>query len=200
MLTQQPYATVSGINGVEWDVVELPSQFMENWCWQADSLRRISRHFESGDTLPAELLDRLIEAKNFNSGMAMVRQLEFGLLDLTLHMQTDGFDPLATMRAIRERTGMLANKDYDRFPWGFAHIFAGGYAAGYYSYLWAEVLSADAFAAFEEEGLENRETSARFLHEILEVGSSIKASEMFANFRGRAPENDALLRHCGIRN
>ena len=200
MLTQQPYATVSGINGVEWDAVELPSQFMENWCWQSDSLRRITRHFETGDTLPAELLNRLIEAKNFNSGMAMVRQLEFGLLDLALHMQTEEFDPLATMRAIRERTGMLPNKDYDRFPWGFAHIFAGGYAAGYYSYLWAEVLSSDAFAAFEEEGLDNRETSLRFLHEILEVGSSIKASEMFANFRGRDPQNDALLRHSGIRN
>lgn len=200
MLTQQPYATVSGINGVEWDAVELPSQFMENWCWQSESLRRISKHFETGDTLPAELLNRLIEAKNFNSGMAMVRQLEFGLLDLTLHMQTEGFNPLGTMRAIRERTSMLPNKDYDRFPWGFAHIFAGGYAAGYYSYLWAEVLSADAFAAFEEDGLENRETSARFLHKILEVGSSVKASEMFANFRGRAPANDALLRHSGIRN
>ena len=200
MLTQQPYATVSGINGVEWDAIELPSQFMENWCWQADSLRRISNHFETGESLPTELLNRLIEAKNFNSGIAMVRQLEFGLLDLTLHMQTEGFDPLATMRAIRERTGMLPNKDYDRFPWGFAHIFAGGYAAGYYSYLWAEVLSSDAFAAFEEEGLSNRETSARFLHEILEVGSSVKASEMFAKFRGRAPQNDALLRHSGIRN
>lgn len=200
MLTQQSYATVSGINGVEWDAIELPSQFMENWCWQHDSLRRISRHFETGDTLPGELLNRLVEAKNFNSGMAMVRQLEFGLLDLALHMQTDDFDPLATMRAIRERTGMLPNKDYDRFPWGFAHIFAGGYAAGYYSYLWAEVLSADAFAAFEEEGLDNRDTSSRFLHEVLEVGSSIKASQMFANFRGREPQNEALLRHSGIRN
>lgn len=200
MLTKQPYATLSGINGVEWDAVELPSQFMENWCWQADSLRRISKHFETGESLPVELLNRLIDAKNFNSGMAMVRQLEFGMLDLSLHMQTDGFDPLKTMRAIRDRTGMLTNKDYDRFPWSFAHIFAGGYAAGYYSYLWAEVLSADTFAAFEEEGLDNRETSARYLHEILEVGSSIKASEMFANFRGRAPQNDALLRHSGIRN
>ena len=200
MLTRQLYATVSGINGVEWDAVELPSQFMENWCWQADSLRQISNHFETGERLPAELLDRLIEAKNFNSGMAMVRQLEFGLLDLSLHMQTDGFDPLTTMREIRARTGMLPNKDYDRFPWGFGHIFAGGYAAGYYSYLWAEVLSADAFAAFEEEGLNNRETSVRFLHEILEVGSSVKASEMFANFRGRAPQNEALLRHSGIQN
>ena len=200
MLTQQPYATVSGINGVEWDAIELPSQFMENWCWQTDSLRRISKHFETGETLPTELLNRLIEAKNFNSGIAMVRQLEFGLLDLTLHMQTEGFNPLGTMRAIRERTGMLPNKEYDRFPWGFAHIFAGGYAAGYYSYLWAEVLSSDAFAAFEEEGLDNRETSSRFLQEILEVGSSVKASEMFSNFRGRAPQNDALLRHSGIRN
>ncbi len=200
MLTKQPYATVSGINGVEWDAVELPSQFMENWCWQADSLRQISKHFETGESLPAELLDRLIEAKNFNSGMAMVRQLEFGLLDLILHMESEDFDPLDTMREIRKRTGMLPNKDYDRFPWGFAHIFAGGYAAGYYSYLWAEVLSADAFAAFEEEGLDNRETSARYLHEILEVGSSVKASEMFASFRGRPPQNDALLRHSGIRN
>ncbi len=200
MLTQQPYATVSGINGVEWDAVELPSQFMENWCWQTDSLRRISRHFETGESLPADMLDRLIEARNFNSGLALVRQLEFGLLDLNLHMQTEGFDPLETMKAIRARTGMLPNKDYDRFPLGFGHIFAGGYAAGYYSYLWAEVLSSDAFAAFEEEGLENRETSLRFLREVLEVGSSVKASEMFANFRGRAPQSDAMLRHCGIRN
>ncbi len=198
MLTQQSYASVSGINGVEWDAVELPSQFMENWCWQPASLKRISGHFETGEALPSELLDRLIEAKNFNSGMAMVRQLEFGLLDLSLHTQTENFDPLKTMREMRERTGMLSNKPYDRFPYGFGHIFAGGYAAGYYSYLWAEVLSSDAFAAFEEEGLQNSATSSRFLHEILEVGSSIEAEKMFTNFRGRSPQIDALLRHSGI--
>lgn len=198
MLTQQSFATLAGINGVEWDAVELPSQFMENWCWQADSLARVAKHHDSGEELPQELLEKLIAAKNFNSGMAMVRQLEFGLLDLSLHMQTTNFDPLATMRTIREDTEMLPLKDFDRFPLGFAHIFAGGYAAGYYSYLWAEVLSADAFAAFEEEGLGNRQTSARFLHEVLEVGSSITAQEMFQNFRGRAPNNSALLRHSGI--
>ena len=198
MLTQQPFATISGINGVEWDAVELPSQFMENWCWQSESLSELSCHIDTGETLPSDTLERLIAAKNFNSGFAMVRQLEFGLLDLNLHMQTSNFDVLGTMRTIRSATGMLPNKDYDRFPMGFAHIFAGGYAAGYYSYLWAEVLSADAFAAFEEEGLDNESTSKRFLKEILEIGSSKKASEMFENFRGRAPQKQALLRHSGI--
>ncbi|MYD42788.1 MAG: M3 family metallopeptidase [Gammaproteobacteria bacterium] len=200
MLTQQKYATLAGINGVEWDAVELPSQFMENWCWQEASLRKISSHFETGEALPKELLHRLIAAKNLNSGMAMLRQLEFGLLDIELHTQLKDFDPIATMRSIRSRTGMMPHKDYDRMPLGFGHIFAGGYAAGYYSYLWAEVLSADAFAAFEEEGLQNPQTSERFLREILEVGSSVKAIDMFKKFRGRAPQNDALLRHAGIQN
>ena len=200
MLTQQPYATVSGINGVEWDAIELPSQFMENWCWQAESLKRVSGHYKTDAPLPSELLDRLIAAKNFNSGLAMVRQLEFGLFDMSLHTQTEHFDPLKTMRELRARIDLHPDKEYDRFPYGFGHIFAGGYAAGYYSYLWAEVLSSDAFAAFEEEGLGNQTTSKRFLNQILEVGSSVKANEMFASFRGRAPQSDALLRHSGIRS
>ena len=198
MLTQQKYASVSGINGVEWDAIELPSQFMENWCWQNDQLKRCSQHIETSESLPDEMLNQLISAKNLNSAMAIVRQLEFGLLDIELHLKTDNFDPIVLMHSIRDKTGMLACKPYDRFPMSFAHIFAGGYAAGYYSYLWAEVLSADAFAAFEEAGLDNTQTSHRFRQEIIEVGSSRKASEMYQNFRGRRASPDALLRHSGI--
>ena len=198
MLTQQKYATVSGINGVEWDAVELPSQFMENWCWQKNKLKQCSQHIDTEDSIPNELLEKLVDSKNLNSALTMVRQLEFGLLDIELHMQTKEFDPIGLMHQIRDRTGMLPMKDYDRFPNSFAHIFAGGYAAGYYSYLWAEVLSADAFAAFEEEGLDNASTGQRFLTEVLEKGSSITADEMYRNFRGRDATPDALLRHSGI--
>lgn len=199
MLTQQKFATVSGINGVEWDAVELPSQFMENWCWQRSVLKNCSKHIETGESLPEELLERLIAAKNLNSAIAMMRQLEFGYLDIVLHNSNEIPDPIKLMHEIRSRTSMLPCKEYDRFPYSFAHIFAGGYAAGYYSYLWAEVLSADAFAAFEEEGLDNAETGRRFREHILEVGSSRKAEEMFRSFRGRDPKPEALLRHCGIR-
>ena len=200
MLTKQKYASVSGINGVEWDAVELPSQFMENWCWQSESIAKISGHHETGERLPQELMDRLLAAKNFNSATKMVRQLEFGLFDLTMHMvHPTEADPRKTWEQIKNRTNLLPTKEYDRFPWTFGHIFGGGYAAGYYSYLWAEVLSADAFAAFEEEGLDNRATGKRFLSCILEAGGSRPAAQLFKSFRGREPTMDALLRHSGIR-
>ena len=198
MLTRQKYFAVSGINGVAWDAVELPSQFMENWCWQSDTVPEISAHYETGEPLPQGLLDKLLAAKNFTSAMNMVRQLEFGIFDITLHMSTEEVDPLSILKQVREQTALVPPKDYDRFPMAFGHIFAGGYAAGYYSYLWAEVLSADAFAAFEEQGLFETATAERFLNEILEVGGSVDAAEMFKNFRGRSPEPDALLRHNGL--
>lgn len=198
MLTRQKYFAVSGINGVAWDAVELPSQFMENWCWQSDTVPDISSHYQSGESLPPELLDKLLAAKNFTSAMHMVRQLEFGIFDITLHMSTEDVDPLDVLKQVREKTALVPAKEYDRFPMAFGHIFAGGYAAGYYSYLWAEVLSSDAFAAFEEEGLFTTATAERFLKEILEVGGSVDAAEMFENFRGRSPEPDALMRHNGL--
>lgn len=199
MLTKQRFAAISGINGVEWDAVELPSQFMENWCWQPRSEAKISGHYETGKALPQELLVKLIAGKNFNSALQTVRQLEFGLFDLELHIrQPHDADPGLIWKEVKTRTGIFPAKEYDRFPWGFSHIFAGGYAAGYYSYLWAEVLSADAFEAFEEEGLESKETGERFLKCILEAGGSRPAAELFESFRGRKPRLDALLRHSGI--
>ena len=198
MLTKQRYFAVSGINGVAWDAVELPSQFMENWCWQADSVAMISSHYETGESLPQELLDKLLAAKNFGSATAMVRQLEFGLFDIVLHMSMEPVEPLDVLREVREQTALVPSAEYDRFPMAFGHIFAGGYAAGYYSYLWAEVLSADAFAAFEEEGLFEKNTASKFLKEVLEVGGSVDAAKMFENFRGRAPDPAALLRHNGL--
>ena len=171
---------------------------MENWCWQADSVAMISSHYETGESLPQELLDKLLAAKNFGSATAMVRQLEFGLFDIVLHMSMDPVDPLDVLREVREQTALVPSAEYDRFPMAFGHIFAGGYAAGYYSYLWAEVLSADAFAAFEEEGLFEKNTASKFLKEVLEVGGSVDAAKMFENFRGRAPDPAALLRHNGL--
>ena len=198
MLTRQKYFAVSGINGVAWDAVELPSQFMENWCWQSSTVPQISSHYQTGESLPEELLQRLLVAKNFTSAMHMVRQLEFGLFDISLHMATEEVDALEVLKEIRESTALVPAQEYDRFPMAFGHIFAGGYAAGYYSYLWAEVLSSDAFAAFEEEGLFSTETAKRFLNEILEVGGAVDPAEMFENFRGRSPEPEALLRHNGL--
>lgn len=199
MLTKQRFASIAGINGVEWDAVELPSQFMENWCWQPKSVAEISGHHETGKPLPEDLLAKLIAGKNFNSAVKTVRQLEFGLFDLDLHMrQPSDADPGLIWEETKSRSGLFPTKEYDRFPWAFGHIFGGGYAAGYYSYLWAEVLSADAFAAFEEEGLESKETGERFLKCILEAGGSRPAAELFESFRGRKPRLEALLRHSGI--
>ncbi len=201
MLTAQTSLDVSGINGVPWDAVELPSQFLENWCWQPDVIKAISSHYETGEQLPQHLLDAAIKAKNFQSAMAMVRQLEFGLFDFELHKDYNPDAPVSvddTIQSVRERVAVVKPPKWHRFANGFSHIFAGGYAAGYYSYKWAEVLSADAFEAFEEEGIFNTETGKRFKNEILQAGGSRSAMQSFVAFRHREPKVDALLRHSGL--
>jgi oligopeptidase A len=200
MLTQMEYADISGINGVAWDAVELPSQFMENWCWEPEALALISGHHQTSEPLPEDMLNRMLSAKHFQSGMMMVRQLEFSLFDFILHRD---FEPGETsvqsvLDSVREQVAVLNPPAFNRFQHSFSHIFAGGYAAGYYSYKWAEVLSADAFSRFEEEGIFNQETGASFRTEILEKGGSKEPMELFVAFRGREPEVDALLRHSGI--
>ncbi|MCL1038819.1 oligopeptidase A [Shewanella submarina] len=201
MLTRIDVAGVSGINGVPWDAVELPSQFMENWCWSEEALAEISGHYESGEPLPKEMLDKMLAAKNFQSGMMMLRQLEFSLFDFRIHLEYKpelGARIQETLNQVREQVAVVKAVDFNRFQHGFSHIFAGGYAAGYYSYKWAEVLSADAFSRFEEEGIFNPQTGADFLHNILEMGGSEEPMELFKRFRGREPQIDALLRHSGI--
>ncbi|MGL4638943.1 MAG: M3 family metallopeptidase, partial [Shewanella sp.] len=201
LLTKIDVAGVSGINGVPWDAVELPSQFMENWCWQEEALAEISGHYETGEPLPKALLDKMLAAKNFQSGMMMLRQLEFSLFDFRMHHEYDaakGACIQATLDEVRRQVAVLIPPAFNRFQHGFAHIFAGGYAAGYYSYKWAEVLSADAFSRFEEEGIFNPETGRRFLHNILEMGGSVEPMVLFKQFMGREPSIDALLRHSGI--
>ncbi len=199
MLTKVDYASISGIGGVAWDAVELPSQFMENWCWEKEGLSIISGHFETGETLPEDLLEKLLAAKNFQSAMMMVRQLEFSLFDFKLHKEyQQGVNVQDVLDKVRNEVSVIIPPSFNRFQNSFGHIFAGGYAAGYYSYKWAEVLSADAFSKFEEDGIFNSETGNRFLKEILEKGGSAEPMELFVNFRGREPEIDALLRHCGI--
>ena len=201
MLTQIDVADVSGINGVPWDAVELPSQFLENWCWEDEALAHISGHFETGEPLPKSLLDNMLAAKNFQSAMMMVRQLEFSLFDFKLHMDfnpNQGAQIQQTLDQVRSQVSVVIPPPFNRFQHSFAHIFAGGYAAGYYSYKWAEVLSADAFSRFEEEGIFNSETGKSFLNNILEMGGSEEPMELFKRFRGREPKIDALLRHSGI--
>ncbi len=201
MLTQIDCLSVSGISGVAWDAVELPSQFLENWCWEKSVIPDISAHYQSGEALPADMLDKLLAAKNFQSGMQMLRQIEFSLFDFSLHMQADissEGEVDAVLQTIRERVAVFQPPVFNRFQNSFSHIFAGGYAAGYYSYKWAEVLSADAFSLFEEQGVMNPEVGEKFRREILERGGSEEAAVLFKNFRGRAPANDALLRHAGI--
>jgi len=203
MLTQVEAADVSGISGVPWDVVELPSQFLENWCWQEESIPLISRHFETGESLPKVLLDKMLAAKYFQGGMAMMRQLEFSIFDFQLHRdfsETDQTDVLALINTIRKKVSVKLPPDYTRFSHAFSHIFAGGYAAGYYSYKWAEVLAADAFSRFEEEGIFNKETGLSYKQEILEVGGSKDAMDMFVAFRGRKPNVDPLLKQAGIQS
>jgi len=201
LLTRVEDLGVSGINGVEWDAVELPSQFMENFCWEWDVLRAMTRHVDTGEPLPRALFEKMLAAKNFQSGMAMLRQIEFAEFDMRLHSE---FDPakdksaLALLEKVRDRVAVLKPPAYNRFPNNFSHIFAGGYAAGYYSYKWAEVLSADAYSFFEENGVLNEKVGARFRDEILAVGGSRPAAESFRAFRGRAPRVDALLRHSGM--
>ena len=201
MLTKIDVADVSGINGVPWDAVELPSQFLENWCWEDEALAHISGHFETGEPLPKSLLDNMLAAKNFQSAMMMVRQIEFSLFDFKLHMQfapSQGAQIQQVLDQVRAQVSVVIPPNFNRFQHGFAHIFAGGYAAGYYSYKWAEVLSADAFSRFEEEGIFNPETGKSFLNNILEMGGSEEPMALFQRFRGREPKIDALLRHCGI--
>ncbi|MGI9283853.1 MAG: oligopeptidase A [Pseudomonadales bacterium] len=201
MLTEIDCAGVSGINGVEWDAVELPSQFLENWCWQKSVIPLISSHYETGEPLPESLLDKLLAAKNFQSGMQMLRQIEFALFDFELHQSAaiDSADGIQTLlNEVRERVAVLQPPPENRFQHGFSHIFAGGYAAGYYSYKWAEVLAADAFAVFEEKGIFDPATGREFLNKILSKGGSIDALDLFKSFRGREPQVDALLRHAGI--
>jgi oligopeptidase A len=201
MLTKVDVGGVSGINGVPWDAVELPSQFMENWCWQEEALAEISGHYETGKPLPKVLLDKMLAAKNFQSGMMMVRQLEFSLFDFRMHHEFDpakGVDIQGILDEVRSQIAVLTPPSFNRFQHGFSHIFAGGYAAGYYSYKWAEVLSADAFSRFEVEGIFNPETGKSFLNNILEMGGSEEPMELFKRFMGREPNTDALLRHSGI--
>ena len=201
MLTQVEVLDVSGINGVAWDAVELPSQFLENWCWQEESIQLMSAHFETGEALPKAMLDKLLAAKNFQSGMALARQLEFSLFDFRLHLEynpSNPRNPQDLINEVRDQIAVIKAPDYNRFQHSFGHIFAGGYAAGYYSYLWAEVLSADAFSLFEEEGIFDQATGDKFRTAILEKGGSDDAMNLFVEFRGREPSNEALLRHRGI--
>ncbi len=199
MMTRVDYSGVSGISGVPWDAVELPSQFMENWCWEKEALALISGHYETGEPLPDEMLEKMLAAKNFQSAMMLVRQLEFSMFDFKMHHGwKDGMDIQKVLDEVRSQVSVVVPPAFNRFQNGFSHIFAGGYSAGYYSYLWAEVLSADAFSKFEEDGIFNRETGEQFLHEILERGGSREPADMFAAFRGRKPAIDAMLRHKGI--
>ena len=202
MLTRISTKQVSGINGVAWDAVELPSQFLENWCWEEEALAFISGHVDSGEPLPKALLDKMLAAKNFQSAMIKVRQLEFGLFDMHMHMQSSGFaaaDIQAILDRVREQVAVVPAIAENRFQNAFGHIFAGGYSAGYYSYKWAEVLSADAFSRFEEEGIFNPATGADFRNTILANGGSKPAGELFKAFRGREPSVEPLLRHNGIK-
>jgi len=201
MLTRIDYPEVAGINGVAWDAVELPSQFLENWCWEREALGLIAGHYETGAPLPDELYQKMRAARNFQSGMQMVRQLEFALFDFRIHREYDpalGGRIYEILNQVRQQVAVIPAPDFNRFPHGFSHIFAGGYAAGYYSYKWAEVLSADAFSRFEENGIFDQPTGLDFLHHILERGGSEDAMDLFVRFRGREPEIDALLRHSGI--
>lgn len=201
LLTRQDVAAVAGIHGVEWDAVELPSQFLENWCWEREVIDLISGHVDTGEPLPEPLFQRMQAARTFQSGLFMVRQLEFALFDFRLHRH---YDPAAgariepTLAAVRDEVAVIIPPAWNRFANSFSHIFAGGYAAGYYSYKWAEVLSADAYSAFEEHGVFDEATGRAFLTEVLEQGGSRDALESFKAFRGREPRIDALLRHSGI--
>ena len=206
MLTQVNYLSVSGINGVAWDAVELPSQFLENWCWEREALDLIAAHYKTNEPMPDELFKRMHSAKNFQSSMIMVRQLEFSLFDFKIHAEYQtskfksdkGFDIQGALDEVREQVAVIKPPAFNRFQHGFSHIFAGGYSAGYYSYKWAEVLSADAFEKFEENGIFDRKTGLEFLHSVLEQGGSKEPIELFKAFRGREPQIKALLRHSGI--
>jgi oligopeptidase A len=201
LLTRVEHRGVAGINGVEWDAVELPSQFMENFCWEWDVLRGMTSHVDSGEALPRTLFDKMLAAKNFHNGLQFVRQLEFALFDMRLHHDFEpggAQTPMQLLHEVRKQVAVVIPPEYNRFPNSFSHIFAGGYAAGYYSYKWAEVLSADAYSLFEEQGVLNPEVGERFWREILGVGGSRPALESFVAFRGREPSMEALLKHSGM--
>ncbi|WP_241574293.1 oligopeptidase A [Rosenbergiella nectarea] len=201
MLTQIDTAGVSGINGVPWDAVELPSQFMENWCWEPEALAFISGHYETGEPLPQALLEKMLAAKNYNAAMFILRQLEFGLFDFRLHAEYQpekGARVLDILQDVKKKVAVMPSPSWGRFPHAFSHIFAGGYAAGYYSYLWADVLAADAWSRFEEEGIFNRETGQSFLDNVLSRGGSEAPMALFKRFRGREPQIDAMLKQYGI--
>jgi oligopeptidase A len=201
MLTRIDLPSIGGIDGVEWDAVELPSQFMENFCWNRQALDLFAKHWSTGERLPDELFDKMLAARHFQAGMFLCRQLEFGLFDFLLHANYDparGARVMETLEAARREAAVLHPPAWQRFPHAFTHIFAGGYAAGYYSYLWAEVLSADVFGAFEEHGVIDAATGARFRDEFLGVGASRPALESFVAFRGRTPQPDALLHSYGL--
>jgi oligopeptidase A len=201
MLTRVDYPAVAGINGVAWDAVELPSQFMENWCWERESLDLFAAHWQTDAPIPEDLYRRMIAAKNFQSAMQMVRQLEFALFDFRIHLEYDpasGGRIYEILEEVRDKVAVIRPPAFNRFAHAFSHIFAGGYAAGYYSYKWAEVLSADAFSLFEERGVFDGDTGRAFREAILERGGSRDAMDLFVEFRGRQPTTDALLRHSGI--
>lgn len=199
LLTEIDEPSISGINGVEWDAVELPSQFMENFCWDEGVINELSGHAETGQPIPPDLFEKMKKARHFQAGMQLVRQLEFSLFDWTLHASWPlQENPLDLLQKLRERVSVVIPPEWHRFPHGFAHIFAGGYAAGYYSYLWAEVLSADVFEAFEEQGIWNQDIGRKFRSEILAKGGSRDALESFIAFRGRAPSVNPLLRQRGL--
>lgn len=201
MLTEIDISSVAGIHGVPWDAVELPSQFLENWCWQPEALSFISGHYQTGEPLPRALLDKLLLAKNYQAALFILRQLEFGLFDFRLHYDYSGkktVDILNVLKQVKEQVSVIPSVEWSRLPHAFSHIFSGGYAAGYYSYLWAQVLSADAFLRFEEDGIFNTETGHAFLKHILSQGGSDEPMTLFKSFRGRQPELSALLHHYGI--
>ncbi len=201
MMTRVDYSGVSGINGVPWDAVELPSQFMENWCWEKEALNLFARHVESGDLLDDDIFEKMTRARTFQAGMQMVRQLEFSLFDFRLHLEfasNGSLDIQDLLNEVRQEVAVVKAPDFNRFQHSFSHIFAGGYAAGYYSYKWAEVLSADAFSKFEEKGIFDKATGREFLQLILEQGGSREPMDLFIEFRGRKPSIEPLLRHSGI--
>ncbi len=201
MLTLVDAPEVAGISGVEWDAVELPSQFLENWCWEREALDLISGHYQTDEKIPEELLERAQRAKNFQSAMTMVRQLEFALFDMRIHNESQPGKPAdiqQVLNEVREEVAVITAPSFNRFQNGFSHVFAGGYAAGYFSYKWAEVLSADAFEKFEEDGIFNSDTGISFMQNILEKGGTREAMVLFESFRGRKPKIDALLRHTGL--
>lgn len=201
LLTRVDFPSIAGINGVPWDAVELPSQFMENFAWCYDVLQQSSAHYQTGAPLPREMFDRLHRSRHFGEALAMLRQIEFALFDFRLHANYDaaaGSRTLDTLGEVRKEVALINYPAYNRQAHSFSHIFAGGYAAGYYSYKWAEVLAADAFSAFEEAGIFDKATATRFREEILEVGGSRDIMDAYVSFRGRKPTLDALLRHSGI--